>query len=204
MGAIAMIDSRHKKGLMELIPVIFFSWAHAKEIAAAREAAMNKAGRNIAQGAQQLMAMGFMAWAKMAGDDREINQERGRRRRMAEKGRAMVIKLRERLQARVAFDGWLIRSQMLWCCPGRLGATCVALSCCKVAARYASFHTGSSTLGFGQFSHPRPRRQLGRLLSVCRAQFLFYGKAALRSPGVQEFQLVSPLSRRETVGRGAE
>lgn len=110
--AIAMIDNRHKKSLEELLPVIFFSWAHAKEIAAARQEAMTKATRGIAQGAEMLMGMGFMAWAKLAGDDREINQERGRRRRMAEQSRAIVIKLRKRLQARVAFDGWLIRSMM--------------------------------------------------------------------------------------------
>jgi len=108
--ALAMIDGRHKKQIEALVPVLFFNLANWKKIAAAREEAMTKAMRNIAQGAEMLKSMGFMAWAKLAGDDREINQERGRRRRMAEQARAIVIKLRGRLQARVAFDGWLIRT----------------------------------------------------------------------------------------------
>jgi len=108
--ALNMIDARGRKALEALLPEIIYNWANCKKIAAERQAAMNKAMRNIAQGAEQLMAVGFMAWAKLAGDDREINQERGRRRRMAEKSREIVIKLRGRLQLRVAFDGWLIRT----------------------------------------------------------------------------------------------
>lgn len=108
--ALAMIEGRHKKSGEVILVEVFYAWSHWKQIVAAREEAMTKALRNIANGAEMLKSMGFMAWAKLAGDDREINQERGRRRRMAEKGREYVIKLRIRLQTRVAFDGWLIRT----------------------------------------------------------------------------------------------
>jgi len=108
--ALNMIDARGKKALEALLPEIIYNWANCKKIAAQRQEAMNRAMRNIAQSTEQLMNVGFMAWAKLAGDDREINQERGRRRRMAEKSREIVIKLRGRLQLRVAFDGWLIRT----------------------------------------------------------------------------------------------
>merc|ERR1719296_86721 len=108
--ALNMIDARGKKALEALLPEIIYNWANCKKIATQRQEAMNRAMRNISQSTEQLMNVGFMAWAKLAGDDREINQERGRRRRMAETSRSIVIKLRGRLQLRVAFDGWLIRT----------------------------------------------------------------------------------------------
>merc|ERR1719359_2132587 len=64
--------------------------------------------RGIAGEADMIKSGVFFEWVKMTADDRELAQERGRRRRLAELGRAYIIKLREHIIVRAAWDGWLI------------------------------------------------------------------------------------------------
>jgi hypothetical protein len=66
--------------------------------------------RGIAGEADMIKSGVFFEWVKMTADDRELAQERGRRRRLAELGRAYIIKLREHIIVRAAWDGWLIRT----------------------------------------------------------------------------------------------
>lgn len=108
--AIGMIDSRLEKVIQQLAAECFSNWAHAKEIIEAKEKAMNQAMRGIAKSTEAMVKMSFQGWARSAGNDKELNKERARRRRLADLARLIVIKLRDRLQLRMVFDGWYIRA----------------------------------------------------------------------------------------------
>jgi len=75
-----------------------------------RDQLTSRVVRDIAGSEDVLRTQCFSAWLKIAQADRDMAQERGRRRRCAELGRFVVIRLRDRLSVRLAFSGWMLRS----------------------------------------------------------------------------------------------
>jgi hypothetical protein len=63
----------------------------------------------FSQGEEKMKSLIFADWSKMTQADKDIAQERGRRRRAVELGRSIIILLRGRLAMRLAWDAWQFR-----------------------------------------------------------------------------------------------
>jgi len=112
--AIAMFEKSMNSTAEGLIVNILGAWANEKDQAKKRRArkdqVMARTLRDIAGSEELLRSLVWQTWMKMSESARDLMKHRVRMQRCVQIGRTVVVRLRDQILIRIAWDAWTVRA----------------------------------------------------------------------------------------------